>query len=290
MFKNKVDKITTFARFFLRPSNTTHRQYEALRAYFVEGLSSTDAAIRFGYTPETLRLMCHQFRKNPRRQFFLPPRKGPRRKPKQLQLREQVISMRKQNMSIYDISKALKKEGQRLSPVAVSLILKEEGFARLPRRKDEERPPGVRPGAAAVADARQLDLSPRRFHTKFAGLFLFFLPYLAPMPLDRMLARAGFPGTKMIPAGHAIRSLLGLKLFGSARHSHVMSYVLDEGLALFAGLNAIPKRAFLTEYSCRIHPESYPKVMKLWFFRRRKTGIALGRFIRPGFSYHSLSR
>jgi hypothetical protein len=33
-----------------------------------------------------------------------------------------------------------------------------------------------------------------------------------------------------------------------------MSDVLDEGLALFAGLNRTPKRAFLTEYSCRIDP------------------------------------
>ncbi len=53
----------------------------------------------------------------------------------------------------------------------------------------------------------------------------------------------------MIPVGQAMRSLLALKLFGNARHSHVMSDVLDEGLALFAGLNRIPKRAFLTEYS-----------------------------------------
>ena len=33
-----------------------------------------------------------------------------------------------------------------------------------------------------------------------------------------------------------------------------MSAVLDEGLALFAGLNVVPKRSFLTEYSCRIVP------------------------------------
>ena len=49
-----------------------------------------------------------------------------------------------------------------LSPVAVSLILKREGFARLPRRADEQRPPGARPTTAEVADARRLDLSPRR--------------------------------------------------------------------------------------------------------------------------------
>jgi len=58
---------------------------------------------------------------------------------------------------------------------------------------------------------------------------------------------------------------LGLKLFGTARHGHVMSAVLDEGLALFAGLNVVPKRSFLTEYSCRIDPVCYPKLMQRWF-------------------------
>jgi len=37
-----------------------------------------------------------------------------------------------------------------------------------------------------------LDLSPRRFRTRFGGLFL-FLPSLAPAPLDRILPKAGFP-------------------------------------------------------------------------------------------------
>ena len=103
-----------------------------------------------------------------------------------------------------------------------------------------------------------------------------FVPYLGKLPFDRMLERAGFPGSKMIPAGHAMRSLLGLKLFGSARHSHVMSCLLDEGLALFAGLNEIPKRAFLTEYSCRIAPECYPKVMASWFDAMGKLSLPRG--------------
>jgi hypothetical protein len=157
----------------------------------------------------------------------------------------------------------------------VSNILKEEGFARLPRRKDDERPSGTRPTVADVADVRQLDLSPQRFRTKFGGLFL-FLPFIASIPFDQIMDQAGLPGSKMIPAAHAMRSLLGLKLFGSARHSHVMSYVLDQGLALFAGLNAIPKRAFLTEYSCRIHPACYPKLMKLWFEAMKTIGIDRG--------------
>jgi hypothetical protein len=77
---------------------------------------------------------------------------------------------------------------------------------------------------------------------------------LAPADLNRIHPQAGFPGSRMVPAPHVVCSLLGLKLFGTARHSHVMSYVFDEGLALPAGLNAVPKRSFLTEYNCRVAP------------------------------------
>jgi predicted DNA-binding protein (UPF0251 family) len=35
----------------IQASNATHRQYEALRAFFVDDLSSTEAAARFGYSP-----------------------------------------------------------------------------------------------------------------------------------------------------------------------------------------------------------------------------------------------
>ena len=263
------------ARFFLGPTNTTHRQYEALRAYFVEDLSSVEVARRFGYSPGSFRVLAHQFRQNPDRPFFLPPQKGPQVSPKTDRIRDKVVALRKQNLSIYDISRVLEESGQKVSAVAVSLILKEEGFARLPRRRDEERIPGPRPEVAEVADVTRLDLSARRFRTQFGGLYL-FIPYLAQIPLERLLEDAGFPGTKMIPAAQAVRSLLGLKLFGSARHSHVMSYVLDEGLALFAGLNVIPKRSFLTEYSCRIDPASYPRLMRLWFDAVGRLGLSRG--------------
>ena len=263
-------------RFFLEPSNATHRQYEALRAHFVEKLSAGEVALRFRYTPGSFRVLAHKFRQNPHRDFFLPPRKGPKVAPKKERVRDTVIGLRKQNLSIYDISRALKKEGgQQLSPVAVSLILKEEGFARLPRRRDEDRPGVVGPRVAAVADVRQLDLSPRTFRTKFGGLFL-FVPYLTSVAFDKLIKKVGLPGSKMIPAGHAMRSLLALKLFGNARHSHVMSDVLDEGLGLFAGLNVIPKRAFLTEYSCRIDPVCYPKLMRVWFDALGKLGLERG--------------
>ncbi len=275
MSNTLVNKITNVARRFLVPTNPSHRRYEALRAFFVEGLASAEVARRFGYTPGSFRVLCHAFRRDPAREFFLPPAKGPKAAPKMDRVRAQVVALRKQNLSMYDIRETLERDGHPLSPAAIAIILKQEGFVRLPRRRDDERPNRPRPIAADAADVRQLSLEPRHFRTKFGGLFL-FLPMLARVPLDRILGRAGFPGSQRVPAGSAMRSLLALKLFGSARHSHVMSEVFDEGLALFAGLNVIPKRSFLTEYSCRIDPRCYPQVMQEWFDAAGKLGLKRG--------------
>lgn len=276
MSRSPLERLTDAAkRLFLEPKNALHRQYEALRAYFVEGLPSAEAARRFGYTPGSFRVLCHELRQNPDREFFLSSRNRAPHGPKPDRVREEIVALRKQNLSIYDISRALAEKQQRRSPAAVALILKEEGFDRLPRRDDDERPQSTRPTKADVADVRRLDLSPREFRTQYGGLFL-FVPFVARIPWGEIVQKADLPGSKMIPAEHALRSLLGLKLFGSRRHSHVMPDVFDEGLALFAGLNVIPKRSFLTEYSCRIDPASYPKLMRRWFDAVGRLGLGRG--------------
>ena len=275
MSDSESDDLTEFARYFVRPGNATHRQYEALRAYFVEALPSHEVARRFGYTPGSFRVLCHQFRAQPDRAFFLPPAKGPKSAPKTDPVRDQVIALRKQNLSIYDISRVLAEGGCTLSAATVAQMLKAEGFARLPRRRDDERPEHPHPEAAAPADVRALDLSPRSVRTRFGGLFL-FLPWLARIPLDALLQQARFPGSRQVPAACAVRALLALKLFGAARHSHVMSEVFDDGLALFAGLNRPPKRSFLTEYSCRIDPRAHAAFMPKWFDAVGRLGLERG--------------
>src|SRR6266852_3735805 len=140
-----ANSLTDLDQRFLQPQNSTHRLYEALRAYFVDKLPSREAARRFGYTPASFRVLVHRFRQQPERAFFLAPARGPHAAPKKDQARELVISLRKQNLSIYDISRALAREGLSFSPVSVAQLLREEGFARLPRRDDGQRPAGTRP-------------------------------------------------------------------------------------------------------------------------------------------------
>ena len=60
-------------RFFLEPQQTFHRQYEALRAVFVEDQPLEQVAERFGYTISTLRSMVSRFRADHRRGSARPP-------------------------------------------------------------------------------------------------------------------------------------------------------------------------------------------------------------------------
>jgi hypothetical protein len=48
--------------FFLAPVATYHRQYEALRAFFIEGRRLQDIAQQFGYRETSLRSMVCRFR------------------------------------------------------------------------------------------------------------------------------------------------------------------------------------------------------------------------------------
>src|SRR5271157_387406 len=259
-----VRGLTSIRRFFLEPANPRQRQYEALRAYFIDARPSAEVAARFGYRHGSFRMLCHGFRRDPDPQFFALPRAGPRATSRKLTARLQVVALRKKNHSVYEISDLLKQDHKLgLSPTAVREILRQEGFAPLPRRRDDERPQQPRPTVEPVADARLFSMAQRGFTTACGGLFL-FLPDLVRLGIDGLAQAARLPGSKMIPAPHALRSALALKLWSIERKSHVMSLVADPGLALFAGLNAVPKKSYLSEYSHRIDHRATTRVLGGW--------------------------
>jgi len=265
------------ARFFLAPEAPLHRQYEALRCFFVEGVPSHQVARRFSYSPGAFRVLCHQFRHDPAKRagFFQVVKHGPQTAPARDRVRHLAVAMRKRNLSVYDIQRELAETGHAISINALAVLLREEGFARLPRRREDERPRTVKPERAAVADIRALSLAPRTFRTRVGGLF-FFVPLMRQIDLGAVVRQAGLPGSPMIPAEQAVRILLALKLLGNERKSHVMDLVFDDGIALFAGLNVVPKRSYLAAYSSGIDHRVTARLMAVWFEAVHRAGLGRG--------------
>ena len=104
---------------------------------------------------------------------------------------------------------------------------------------------------------------PLRLRTRTAGVFL-FLPLLAELGFDALVRKADYPGTKMVPADAALLSLLALNLLRKERLSHIDDYNLDHALGLFAGLNVLPKKSFVTDYSYRTTRENQQKLLGGW--------------------------
>src|SRR5260370_2203708 len=104
--ESSPDKLTSESRFFLEPASPAQRQYEALRAYFVEGLSSADVSGRFGYTPGSFRVLCHHFRRS-KPDFFRELKHGPHTQPKKDAVRALILWIREQYLSLHYIKSAL---------------------------------------------------------------------------------------------------------------------------------------------------------------------------------------
>ena len=278
-------ELTDPRQFFAEPATPRQRQYEALRAYFVERLVSAEAARRFGYSPGAFRVLCHTFRRGELPDFFTTAHPGPREQPKKSAAQKQIVALRKRNYSVYEISQALKEQGTPLSATAVREVLAAEGFAPLPRRLDEERPGRVGPSAEAVANVGDFTLSSREFTTRVGGLFL-FIADLVRIDTDALALAAKLPGSRMIPAAHALRAALALKLWSIERKSHIMALVADEGLALFCGLNAMPKKSFLSEYSSRITRQTVSRLLASWHTRFAGDALFTGESL--NLDFHSV--
>ena len=109
-----------------------------------------------------------------------------------------------------------------------------------------------------------MSLTPgRTLHSRVAGLFL-FVPLMARLGFDRLIADAGYPGSEMVPALSAMLSLLALKLLDKERRSHIDDFNCDEAVGLFAGLNVSPKKTFATDYSYRTERPQQLGLLQGW--------------------------
>jgi len=84
------------AEAFTAPDQVNQRRYEAIRAYFVEGLTYQQAAARFGYTRWALIDLVRQYKAG-KLELFAPPRKPgppPGTAPAKDRVRSRVIELR----------------------------------------------------------------------------------------------------------------------------------------------------------------------------------------------------
>jgi transposase len=234
--------------FFAHPADATQRRYEGLRAYLYEGLPAEEAAAGVGWSTATLNSAVRDFRAG-RRDFFVVARPGPKSAPAKDAARERIVGLRRAGHSVTEISDALKDTDTPLNRTGVGEVLAEEGFTRQwPRPHAARGGPRREPlTPAAVVDFSELA---GRMPTKLAGLYL-AIPELVGLDLPGLVASAGYPGTRVIPAVSSILSLLALKLASLRRISHVYDLAADPAAGLFAGLSSIPKATALTDYSYR---------------------------------------
>ena len=139
---------------FTTPGPVNQRRYEALRAFFVDGLSHAEAGQRFGYTRWAMVNLVREHRAG-RLELFTPPRKPgppPGAAPAKDRARGRVIALRRQGLSTYEISARLADEGTPLNRTSVAEILSEEGFGRLLRH------PAAQASTAAATPGRDTRL------------------------------------------------------------------------------------------------------------------------------------
>ena len=117
-------------------------------------------------------------------------------------------------------------------------ILTEEGFGRLLRHPAEQvSTAAATPGRdTRLPRTARLDFAswPERCDSAKTGLLL-LIPDLVALDLPTLVARAGYPGTRTVPAVSWLASLLALKLTRTRRVSHVDDLLLsDPAAALLA--------------------------------------------------------
>jgi len=267
------------AAWFTSPGQVSQRRYEALRAYFVDGLSYAEAGERLGYTRWAMINLVREHRAG-KLELFAPARKPgppPGTAPARDAARGRVIELRRQGLSTYEISARLAARGTPLNRTGVGEILAEEGFGRLIRHPEPaESVSAATPGRdttlprAAVLD---LDAWPERLDTVRAGLLL-VLPDLAALDLPALIKAAGYPGTTVIPAVSWLLSLLALKLTRTRRVSHVHDLLSDPAAALLAGMAVLPEKSALTDYSYRLSHDHQQRFLAALDAKMIASGLA----------------
>jgi transposase len=264
------------AEYFIRPAGPSQRRYEALRAYFVDGMPASEVADRFGYSTASVHQMATLLRTG-KLSLFTDPRPGPKGPRKAAgELRARVLALRAAGHSVTEIAAALTGQGLPVSAQTTWQILDGEGIGRLPRRDEGRRGPPARLQPVKAAKLPGWPGAPVSLPCDHAGLLLLF-PAMAGLRLPALVRAAGYPSTRQLTAWQSIGSLLLAKCDRTARIHHAGSLADDAGLAFTLGLTALPKATHLGSYSWRVRRESNIRLLSGLTAGLRPLGLATGQ-------------
>jgi hypothetical protein len=251
--------------FFTHPRCTAQRHYEALKAFYLEGLSATEVGATFGFSAPYFKNLRFAFVRDLRaglNPFFIEKKPGPKQRRTPDRTLERIIALRKHNYSITDIKSALEAEGKVVSLETINEILKAEGFAPLPKRTRQQRLDMHPPDKYQAPQSQALTLRDEEFTTETGAGALIFLPLLEQLGIVQAIKRCGFPSTSQLSDVQSVLAFLALKLSGATRWSHDTRWNMDRALGLFAGLNVLPKSTTLSTYSYRVTRQSNRKLLE----------------------------
>jgi transposase len=258
------------AAYFMSADNAYHKQYLALRRFFVDGCTAEQVALEYGYAVSTVYSLIRDFKgklatgiEDP---FFKEYKLGRPKLDQEGEITQLVVAYRKQNLSVPEIKAILDAHNISVSERYITTLLKEEGFSRLPRRDNAERN-SIRlkknkTETCSALKSEPFKFEPEEFSSQLAGILL-FLPIIKRYGIDELIDGSDYPETSVINRLSSILSFLALKLSDIERYSMDDAWCMDRGMGLFAGLNVLPKTAWFSSYSSCITRE-----MNLSFLRR----------------------
>lgn len=243
--------------FFKYPKATTHKHYEALRAFHLEGRPAAQVAQRFGYTLSSFYSLNRDFKQQlqqpePGQGFFVTVPQGRRPKDETGTIEHLIIELRKKYLSVPDIKAILDTLGHSVSESFIYQIITQAGFARLPRRSQRERTETTTTLKLSAPTSKLLTYQSETFSTQQTIGLLCLIPYIQHYGIDRLIKASAYPETQTLNRLSSILSFVALKLSNVRRYAADDMWCMDRGLGLFAGLNVLPKTAWFSSYSHRV--------------------------------------
>jgi hypothetical protein len=250
--------------FFLNPSTAVQKQYEALRAFYIEKLSTNQVAEKFKFSESYFKKLRYKFNQTLNREeniFFLITKPGPKKRFTETKIIEEIISLRKQNHSINDIKAILESKDKKISLETIDQILKSQGFAPLPKRTHKERTSVRIPEKIKPPESVPFEIRDEEFSTEMNAAILIFLPLIEELGIVKAIEKSGFPKTSTISSISSVLSFITLKIIGNERLSHDTNWNMDRVLGFGSNLNVLPKNGTLSTYSYRIQRSSNQKLL-----------------------------